>query len=113
MTARKFTAINGCVARMVAPGEWEAVDEHGAVRASCKGVREEKRALWLMSEEIYRANRFEAMKRDGWKCVQCGSPNNLTAHHKVHRGIAGTNRKDDTGALVALCMACHQKVHGG
>lgn len=113
MTAKTFQKVNGCVPRLVSPGEWEAVDENGTVRASCKGVRDIKRALFIMSSEVYRQNRMIVFERDGWRCVRCGSMRNLHCHHKVHRGIAGTNRSDDPAGMETLCSACHEKAHGG
>ena len=38
----------------------------------------------------YRKFANDVMDRDGWQCVHCGSPYNLTIMHKIHKGMAGS-----------------------
>lgn len=48
--------------------------------------------------------------RDGWACVDCGSPDHVMAHHVEHR----KDRPDlalELGNGVTLCAACHAKRH--
>lgn len=49
--------------------------------------------------------RREALSRDGSKCVQCGSVDNLQVDHIRYRGI-GNDRLED---LQTLCFYCHEK----
>ncbi|NCA82419.1 MAG: HNH endonuclease [Opitutae bacterium] len=45
-----------------------------------------------------------AFDRDGWKCVVCGSTNNLEMDHAVALMNGGAN---DISNLYALCHVCH------
>jgi len=54
-------------------------------------------------------------KKDGYKCVICGSTKKLNVHHKTYKRvktvkgkIVATERMSD---LVTLCSECHRKVH--
>ena len=59
--------------------------------------------------------RFDGMKelilkRDGYKCVKCGSISNLNVHHKDHSG----NQKKPNNSpdnLITLCDTCHISEH--
>jgi 5-methylcytosine-specific restriction endonuclease McrA len=53
--------------------------------------------------EIRRLRR-RVIKRDGRKCVQCGSRELLEVHHR--NGNANDNRQSN---LVTLCRGCHQE----
>ncbi len=49
---------------------------------------------------------LRAKMRDGWKCTQCGSTENLHVHHA--KGMKSRRLKD----LRTLCFTCHQAEHG-
>lgn len=50
------------------------------------------------------------MDRDEWACVHCGSTQNLTVMHIIHKGAGGGNGPGDVlGNAVVGCMACHIK----
>ena len=49
--------------------------------------------------------RTEVLKRDGYRCVRCGSTELLDVHHKIARQHGGT---DDLDNLEVLCRKCHQ-----
>lgn len=52
----------------------------------------------------------KVMDRDGWACVHCGSTQNLTVMHKVHKGMGGGNGPGDTMDNAETgCMSCHDK----
>jgi len=54
------------------------------------------------------------MERDGWCCVICGSPYNLTVSHRVHRGMGGKHGPGDViDNADCKCMQCHQGEHYG
>jgi len=48
--------------------------------------------------------------RDGWKCRNCGSRNDLHQHHIEYRSHGGSDELDN---LVTLCWKCHRAVHDG
>lgn len=54
------------------------------------------------------ALRLEALRRDGWKCTQCGSKTRLEVHHvqsvRTHPELAFV-----LSNLAVLCAACHTK----
>jgi hypothetical protein len=52
-------------------------------------------------------------KRDGRRCVKCGSGRNLHRHHRRIKGQGGDARKctDCACNLVILCWECHLWVH--
>jgi 5-methylcytosine-specific restriction endonuclease McrA len=55
--------------------------------------------------------RIACLMRDGYQCQQCGKQHcRLEAHHLVYREQGG---KDTLANLLALCEACHHKVHRG
>jgi len=64
------------------------------------------------NDEIYLSNRILAFERDGWKCVQCGSRDNLQAHHvkPVPKGQFDSSIIHHTENLQTLCASCHFRV---
>lgn len=52
--------------------------------------------------------RLEAFKRDGYKCVKCGSPWSLRGHHKRYRKDIRSCTVSD---IETLCNRCHEKHH--
>lgn len=63
--------------------------------------------LRLPSEE-YAALCKTVLERDGWKCRNCGSRNNLHVHHIVFRSQQGP---DESWNLCVLCNYCHDGIH--
>ena len=58
----------------------------------------------------YKNWRILVYKRDNYKCVKCGSKNNLNAHHKKSWKHYPELRYDiDNG--ITLCEKCHIKLH--
>ena len=51
----------------------------------------------------WRSLSTQAKERDHYRCVLCGSPDNLEVHHKTYARI-GNERLSD---LVTLCQRCH------
>lgn len=74
----------------------------------CKGVpkaRDRKQVANLRSD--LGKNRFKravVMCRDGWKCRECGSEDELTIDHVRALAIGGTNAYHN---LQTLCLDCH------
>lgn len=52
--------------------------------------------------------REKVLKRDGHKCVSCGSDNDLEVHHIVPVAQGGSNELSN---LITLCLTCHNKAH--
>ena len=53
--------------------------------------------------------RRAAFERDGWRCVDCGRPGRLEAHHvtPLHKG----GPPYDLENLKTLCRSCHIEQH--
>lgn len=49
------------------------------------------------------------MKRDGYRCVLCGSSNDIQVHHTIYKGIHAWEYPLNT--LYTLCKQCHESVH--
>lgn len=63
-----------------------------------------KDARWLDKRQTILA-------RDSFRCIICGSRNNLNVHHNVY--IDGREPWEyDNKYLVTLCQKCHSKIHG-
>lgn len=59
----------------------------------------------------YRKLREEVLARDGYACTECGSTDDLQAHHLKPFAEYPEYRFDiDNG--VTLCRACHMRIHG-
>ncbi|MGL5752631.1 MAG: HNH endonuclease [Paraclostridium sp.] len=49
------------------------------------------------------------LKRDGNKCIKCGSSNNLQIHHTTYVNIF--NESENLDDLITLCSKCHMEEH--
>jgi len=50
----------------------------------------------------------KVFEREGWLCVYCGSPYNLTLMHKEHAGMGGGKGPGDVLENCETgCMSCH------
>ena len=56
----------------------------------------------------WRSRRYEALKRDGFKCRHCPSRKDLQVHHIVPLEKGGT---DDLSNLLTLCDECHKTLN--
>ena len=52
--------------------------------------------------------RYAAQRRDEFKCVRCGSGEDLQVHHKLYRKDWFQTMLSD---LETLCEVCHSKTH--
>lgn len=50
------------------------------------------------------------LNRDGFKCLNCNSEENLAPAHYKSRGSGGASNLED---LMLLCWNCHRKSHDG
>ncbi len=69
----------------------------------------QKRPRIKLSPNAYPALHNQVLDRDGWRCQECGSPNNLHVHHLQPRSGLGS---DTMTNLITLCAPCHRKRHG-
>lgn len=51
-------------------------------------------------------------ERDGWKCLICGSVDDLTVDHIDGNGRHSATPNNDMGNLRTLCRKCHGSVDG-
>ena len=63
--------------------------------------------LAYLDSETWRKLRNECLRRDEFKCVICGSPNDLNAHHLIYPHFLGTESVHD---LITVCKSCHVKI---
>ena len=61
---------------------------------------------YLQSPE-WEAKRQAVLKRDEYKCVKCGSQDELQVHHLTYDHVYNEPLKD----LITLCKKCHYKTH--
>lgn len=63
----------------------------------------------------WKEKRSKILERDGYKCVLCGSTENLKVHHKQYH-MTPTGKKYmpwcyDDKYLITLCAKCHASGH--
>lgn len=69
----------------------------------------------LLFDVRWKSKRAKILERDQYKCVICGSTENLTVHHKQYH-VDKQGRKHvpwdyDDKYLVTLCSVCHKNGH--
>jgi 5-methylcytosine-specific restriction endonuclease McrA len=69
----------------------------------------QKQPRLKLNPEAYKALREQVLQRDGWRCQNCSSSNDLQVHHIKPRGRLG---HDESSNLITLCAACHGQQHG-
>ena len=64
------------------------------------------------NDETFSGNRLLVLERDGWKCTQCGSRENLQAHHiqPVPKGTFDPKIVHRVENLQTLCERCHHSL---
>jgi 5-methylcytosine-specific restriction endonuclease McrA len=66
------------------------------------------RSQQRLDSKDYERLRLKVLERDGWKCQQCGSREQLHVHHIVHRSQCGADCEEN---LITLCSDCHKAAH--
>lgn len=79
-------------------------DALGRLHRAIAADKPRKRCLTLWSDFI--------RLRDGYRCVDCHSKNNLAAHHICRKSFLPVGAFD-TGNGITLCKECHQRAHLG
>ena len=66
-----------------------------------------------VDKERFGGNRLNALKRDSYKCVICGSTNKIQVHHKDELGRNKPKgiQNHSINNLITLCAKCHIKQH--
>lgn len=64
--------------------------------------------FWTSYPPDWKERVHQLKKLTRGNCVQCGSYNNLHAHHKISLSRGGSNRLEN---LILLCESCHKKQH--
>lgn len=62
-----------------------------------------------LGKQAYRRLVKRILERDGWRCQNCGSLQDLQIHHRIYRSQQGD---DALRNLVTLCAYCHLEKHG-
>ncbi len=64
----------------------------------------------FLKSNYWQIVRKVVMKRDGWKCVRCGSKKNLCVHHITYNHHFAEHKHLEI--LETLCELCHKAEHG-
>ena len=59
--------------------------------------------------DAYEQLRQRILKRDDWRCQNCGSLRSLEDHHIQQRSHQGDDVDEN---LITLCSPCHTNEHG-
>lgn len=81
-------------------------------KQSCKEIQHVPYVEDYANNKRYGGNYYLVMKRDKYKCVICGSIENLCVHHidGYDPNKPGNNQENK---MVVLCRCCHSRVHVG
>ena len=61
-----------------------------------------------LDRDNYRELSQEVLRRDGWRCQQCGSSKDLQIHQMRPRSQLGG---DVEANLITVCSVCHREIH--
>ncbi len=67
-----------------------------------------KRPRIQLDREEYEQLSRQVLRRDCWRCQQCGSRINLEVHHIQLRSQSGDDVEEN---LITLCSECHDQIH--
>jgi 5-methylcytosine-specific restriction endonuclease McrA len=67
-----------------------------------------KRPRLRLDPEAYRQLSRVILARDGWRCQDCGTSQDLQVHHIRSRGQLGHDIEEN---LITLCAVCHRTRH--
>jgi 5-methylcytosine-specific restriction endonuclease McrA len=85
------------------------VDEVGKRRRREARVERQREYRRYLKSDEWQARRRAAVERARGFCADCGTRENLDAHHLTYKR-RGNERPSD---LVALCRTCHRERHSG
>ena len=61
-----------------------------------------------LKSDAWRRKRYVVLKRDNWRCVNCGGRATQVHHKKYLRKNIG---KEPIEWLVSICKTCHDSIH--
>ena len=67
-----------------------------------------KRPRIQLDPEAYQQLCWQVLRRDRWRCQQCGRRTNLELHHLQFLSHLGTDSEEN---LITLCRECHERLH--
>lgn len=53
---------------------------------------------------VSKRTRERVFERDGYMCVDCGTPYGLSVQHRVNRGMGGSKGSDRMSNLITMCV---------
>lgn len=53
---------------------------------------------------VSKQTRERVFERDGYMCVDCGTPYGLSVQHRVGRGMGGSKGSDNMSNLLSMCV---------
>ena len=87
-----------------------AEGKKGGRSAKCQRKNETTQYQQFLKDGRWQRRRLEIMERDGFKCCDCGTSDDLHVHHIQY--IAGRKPWEyDDEDLITLCEKCHKKRH--
>ena len=61
-----------------------------------------------LDPDLYQRLREQVLRRDGWRCQNCGTRSNLEVHHKEFRSQGGDDSEQN---LITQCAGYHSLAH--
>ena len=62
-----------------------------------------------LNQRRWQAVRLKVLRRDNWRCTECGNPGKLEVHHVNPLEHGGA--KYDPDNLTTICRSCHIDLH--
>jgi hypothetical protein len=103
------TSVSRCLAELKYVGAiWQMADTSTRVLGITKRpLRSRSYQTYLLSPG-WRRRRKQALKRAGFRCQLCNSPDeHLEVHHRTYERVGDEKAKD----LIVLCPKCHRVFH--
>ena len=72
------------------------------------GLKYHRHSAAVIRSKRWKGLRIEALRRDGWACVQCGARGRLEVDH-IKPVRDAPDLAFDLGNLQALCPSCHTR----
>ena len=72
------------------------------------GVKYHRHSAAVIRSKRWKGLRLEALRRDGWACVECGARGRLEVDH-IKPVRSHPELSFDLGNLKCLCGTCHSK----
>lgn len=107
MTVEQARQITQLDISNIGRGMWEAKAKDGVFTWRVGPMSNRDAAQRIVELNWKRVCR-EALVRDNYRCVQCGSMRGLHGHHKALRS---QGRVDSLDNIETLCGSCHKDAH--